>query len=284
MADIRTWLDKGNKSSLRMPQLLPILIRQARVETAITYGAVANELGVHHRAVQHIAGYIGHTLAAVGAKHGWKRRPPPPLHSLIVNEITRLPGRGINGFMAESYRKARGNDAKRAVLKAVYAAAHNYPHWAELCAMLAVPLDDTALADAVEKARRTRGRGGEGPAHLALKLFVRDNPHIVGLAPGSPRGKEECPTASGDCVDVVFERRRLRFAVEVKPHHASEGDMVRGVFQCLKYRVILEAETALEGEDRAVRVLLVLGGAPTEKVIGVANRLGIPLKSNVRIG
>ena len=281
MTEIRTWLDKGDKSSQRMPRLLPILIRQAHLEVPITYGAAALELGVHHRAIHHIAGYIGYTLAAIGAKRGWKRRPPPPLHALIVNDITRLPGRGINGFMEGSYRRAKGNDAKRAVLKAVYAAARNYPHWAELCTMLAVPFNDGVLADAVEKARGTSGRGGEGPAHLALKLFVRDNPHIVGLAPGSPAGKDEYPTASGDWVDVVFERRGLGLAVEVKPHHAPEGDMLRGVFQCLKYRIVLEAEAALKGEDMAVRALLVLGRAPTEKVVEVANRLGVSLKSNV---
>lgn len=36
MNDIRAWLDKGDRTSERMPMLLPLLIRQARLETAIS--------------------------------------------------------------------------------------------------------------------------------------------------------------------------------------------------------------------------------------------------------
>jgi hypothetical protein len=59
VTNIREWLNKGDKSSARMTRLLPILIRQARLETEITYGDVARELGVHHRAVHRVAGHIG---------------------------------------------------------------------------------------------------------------------------------------------------------------------------------------------------------------------------------
>lgn len=59
--------------------------------------------------------------------------------------------------------------------------------------------------------------------------------------------------------------------------------MLRGVFQCLKYRAVLTAEAALDGERIATHVLLVLGGAATGEVISVANRLGIPVLENVAI-
>lgn len=283
MADIREWLDRGDKSSARMTQLLPILIRQARLELPITYGDVARELGVHHRAVHHIAGYIGFTLATVAERRGWTKRRPPPLHALIVNDITKLPGTGIDGFLSELYQRAASKPEKRAVLKAIYADASTYSHWSELCTLLDIPCDDDALAPAVEKARRSQGRGGEGPHHLALKTYVSENPQVVGLAAGSPAGVVEWPTASGDRIDIVFERRGLRLAVEIKPHHASVGDMLRGVFQCLKYRAVLTAEAAVAGEVIETRALIVLGGAATAEVIAVANRLGIPIRENVQI-
>ena len=284
VSDIREWLDRGDKSSGRMPDLLPVLIRQARLETPITYGDVALELGVHHRAVHHIAGYIGFTLAAVSEQRGWAKRPPPPLHALIVNHVTRLPGSGINGFLSKTYQKADSNQKRRAVLKAVYADARNYSHWSELCELLSIPFDEGVLAGAVEKARRSRGRGGEGPHHLALKRHVAENPNLVGLATGSRHGIMEWPTAAGDSVDVVFERRGLRLAVEVKPHHASEGDTLRGVFQCLKYRVVLEAQAALADERIDTRVLLILGGSATAQVLEVAHRLGIAVLENIGDG
>ena len=277
MDNLRTWLDKGDKSSERIPKLFPILIRQAQLETPITYGDAARELGIHHRAIHHIAGYIGLTLAEVATKKGWTYRPPPPLHSLIVNDITRLPGPGINGFMAATYRNAATDDEKRAILKAVYSSARTYEAWEELCDLLAISLKTETLAEAVEDARNSKGRGGEGKEHHALKMYIRDNPHVVGLLRGSPIGNVEYPTASGDRIDVVFNRRQLRLAVEVKSHRSSEGDMLRGVFQCLKYRVILEAEAALANENIAVVVRLVLGGTATPKVISVANRLGVTI-------
>lgn len=266
-----------------MVELLPILIRQSTTGKPLTYGDVARELGVHHRAVHHIAGYIGYTLSAVGARRGWTRRRPPPIHALIVNEITQLPGQGIDGFLSKPYQDARSNQEKRALLEAVYHDARRYVHWPELCALLKVPLEEGALASAVEKARRAKGRGGEGPHHLALKTYVSQNPQVVGLAFGSPAGRVEQGTAAGDCVDILFERRGLRLAVEIKPSHASDGDMLRGVFQCLKYQAVLTAEAALDGERIATRVLLVLGGRATGEVISVANRLGIPFLENIAI-
>lgn len=171
-----------------MVELLPILIRQASLSKPLTYGDVARELGVHHRAVHHIAGYIGFTLRAVGARRGWTRRRPPPIHALIVNEITQLPGQGIDGFLSQPYQDAGSNQEKRALLEAVYYGARHYAHWPELCSLLNVPLDEDALAGAVEKARRAKGRGGEGPHHLALKTYVSQNPHVIGLAFGSRAG------------------------------------------------------------------------------------------------
>lgn len=281
MADIRKWLDKGNKSALRMPLLLPLLIRQARLETPITYGDAAKELGLHHRAIDRIAGYIGFTLEAIGSSRGWKRRPPPPLHSLVVNDLTHLPGRGINGFMSSAYKAAKSREKKRAVLKAVYSDLRNYDHWDELCGLLGIPLAGQSLDDAVEKAVKSKGRGGEGPEHRALKLYVASHPELVDLLDGSADGIPEFPIASGDRIDVIFERRNLRLAVEVKPERASDGDKLRGVFQCLKYRTVLEAQSALSETSYKVRVALVLGGIVPSEVIKVANRLGITVIDQV---
>lgn len=281
MSDIRKWMDKGNKSANRIHALLPLLIRQARLETPITYGDVATELGMHHRGVDRVAGYIGWTLEAVGKSRGWKRRPPPPLHSLVINDTTRLPGQGINGFMSSTYMKAKSRSTKRAVLKAVYAELNDYPHWDELCALLEVPMAASDLSNAVNKARKSRGRGGEGPEHKALKEYLQSHPEIAGLPVGSDDGEPEYPLASGDRVDVVFKRRHLRVAVEVKPERASDGDKLRGVFQCLKYRTVLEAESALGDNPFKVRVLLIIGGSIPLEVTQVANRLGVEVIGGV---
>ena len=47
--------------------------------------------------------------------------------------------------------------------------------------------------------------------------------------------------ASADRVDVVFRGLQETVAIEVKSIDSNEADLRRGVFQCIKYRAVLEA-------------------------------------------
>ncbi len=55
-------------------------------------------------------------------------------------------------------------------------------------------------------------------------------------------GKNEHQLSSGDRLDAYFDNGRLRLAVEVKASHASDDEIMRGVYQCIKYRAVLRAE------------------------------------------
>lgn len=87
--------------------------------------------------------------------------------------------------------------------------------------------------------------GGESPQHLALKLHVRDNPDCLGLGL-TRKGKEEYVLPSLDGIDVLFRTAKRTYAVEVKPRNCGEAEHRRGLYQCVKYRALLEAE-ALDG-------------------------------------
>lgn len=81
----------------RARRALPLLVRQAQSGRAITYKALAEELGMPNpRNVNYVLGSIGQTLALISAE--WEV-PVPRIQSLVVNKSTGLPGEGISEFM-----------------------------------------------------------------------------------------------------------------------------------------------------------------------------------------
>lgn len=286
MPKYMTWIDKGNVSAERVLPLFAILVRQARLQQTMTYGDVAEELGVHHRGVDKIAWYLGLTLNALGKTRDWRSSPPPQLQALIVNKVTRIPGHGIDGFMWDSWKRAKTIDRKRAILKAVLVELAQYPYWADVAEALGadeVPADLSDLSDLVDAAKNAKKRGGEGPEHKALKKHVAANPALLGLSAAHPPGKTERPLASGDRVDVVFRHKRSVLAVEVKPASATDGDMARGVFQCIKYRHVLEAQSGLAKKPYAVDTRLVLGRSAPAGIKVLAASLGVAIIDTIRV-
>lgn len=282
MKEVFQWVDGSTISAERARRALPILVRQARAERPITYLDLSRELGMsHHRPVRYAAGHVGYALQALARQPGWKRRPPPPLQSLVVNKGTGLPGSGVNEFMGRAFRQAQTRRQREAALNGVYAQIYSYPHWEELLELLEIDPAPAALDDEVEEATRAGGRGGEGPEHKALKDYVSATPALLSLPAGHKPGRKEFPLPSGDSVDVVFEGRGLKTAVEVKSHISSDGDVARGLFQCLKYRTVLEAQSAISATKFEVVVRLVLGKAFPPKLIALRNSLGITVIDNV---
>lgn len=282
MDNVREWLDKGVISAERARRALPILVRQARAEQPITYKDLSIELGMdHHRPVKTPAGYIGYTLNAIGNTRGWKRRPPPPLQSLVVNKHSGFPGSGVDGFMSAAYREAQTQRQKTAALKGVHSQLYAYPHWEELLDYLELDPAPLTLDNILRKAINAKGRGGEGPEHRLLKDYIVKNPFIVGLPPAHASGSPEFGLPSGDRVDVVFVGNGLKTAVEVKSCISSEDDIARGLFQCLKYRVVLEAQAALSASPFDVCVFLVVGKKFPESLLPLKNSLGVSVIDRV---
>jgi hypothetical protein len=113
-----------------------------------------------------------------------------------------------------------------------------------------------------------------------LKEFIAANPQVVGLPTGL-RGELECPLPSGDCVDVLFENGDAWIAVEVKARHSPEADVVRGIFQCIKYQAVVEAyQTSLDLPPDA-RAILVLEAPLPPRLIPLKNMLGVEVLDQV---
>lgn len=85
------------------------------------------------------------------------------------------------------------------------------------------------------------GGGGESPFHEALRLWVTANPSTVAPNYASAKAKTEVPLLSGDRVDSVFYGKDRIAVVEVKSWISNEDDVERGIYQCIKYRAVMEA-------------------------------------------
>jgi hypothetical protein len=119
-----------------------------------------------------------------------------------------------------------------------------------------------------------RGSGGESEHHLKFKEYIASNPQILGL-PRSLRYATEYGLPSGDTIDILFRHGDNWIGVEVKSHISDEADITRGIFQCIKYRAVLEAQLAALALPQNVRIVLVLERPFPSKLIPLRNLLGI---------
>lgn len=263
-------------------RILPVLVRQARSQRPMTYGAVAAEVGMsHHRPVQRAAGYIGYALDEIAGLRGWRRRPPPALQSLIINKETGLPGHGVNGFMSHQYQQARTNQQREAALLTAHAAIYAYPFWDDVMRVLDADPISADLEALTSEATASHGRGGEGPEHKALKEYVASMPSVVGLPTAHLPGTTEWRLPSGDSIDVVFKGPGRVLAVEVKSHISGPADIARGVYQCVKYRAVLEAQSSVAEDPFDVAVLLVIGSELPREALELANAFGVSIRDRI---
>lgn len=259
---------------------LPLLVRQAAAAKPIFYSALAEELGMPNpRNLNDVLGSIGQAMVRLSKQ--WNAKVPP-IQCLVVNKATGIPGEGIGWFLItkEDFGKLplrRQREIVQAELQHIYA----YPHWSEVLAELELQPASTDFTEEVTKASGGFG-GGESPEHRRLKEFVARNPTVIGLPKTTHVGEMEYHLPSGDCLDVSFKSRRLWVAAEVKSRLSDDADLVRGIFQCIKYQAILDAVLLSESKASDARAILVLEASLPESLKPLCNLLGIEVVDGVR--
>jgi hypothetical protein len=146
------------------------------------------------------------------------------------------------------------------------------------------PLADPASNESADQKNGGWG-GGESPQHKALKMFVVENPTVVG-ADDSWVAMDEYALRSGDSIDVFFKREDAWIAVEVKSavSDGSVDDYERGLYQVVKYRAVLEAQAKVDrpGAMPTLRVLLLLENQLPRHLCDTARQLGVEVLENVK--
>ena len=149
--------------------------------------------------------------------------------------------------------------------------AHRYGGWEALYEQLFGP----ARSGPVLRPRRRAG-GGEGPNHKALREWLRKHPECVDRRLRDVDSKTEVDLLSGDRVDVVYRTKSQVITIEVKSRDSNWSDLQRGIYQCVKYRAVMEAQEKEEKSGRRVRALLVTEIPLYADLDRIADRLDVP--------
>jgi hypothetical protein len=264
----------------RARRALPILVQQAGLGTSMTYSMLAKRMRMPNaRNLNYVLGSVGRTLQDLGRR--WHEKIPP-IQCLVVNKHSDLPGEGFLGFL----QRSRGTLSKVGLRRAIedeMDRAYRYPRWGEVLAALGLEaLGDGDVGSLVQQARFVRGRGAPGSkeslAHRQLKERIAADPRLVGLPRSMGPGVVEYKLPSGDVVDVLFEAHSRRIAVEVKSRISIDGDVARGMFQCVKYLAVLDAQDRADGANRRNEVLLACDRGLTPELSRLRRRLGVRVR------
>lgn len=263
----------------RARQALPILVRQAHACVPITYESLATEIDMPNpRNLNYVLGSIGQTLKTLSEE--WQI-DVPPIQCLVVNKNSGLPGIGVDGFLGEGVDyKQLSKEQRRRVVDGYLARVYAFSEWNTVLEYLSLKAAEGITGRYVELAAN-HGFGGEGEAHRILKEFVARNPEVLGLSKTTGPGITEYALPSGDFVDVVYAVRDEVVCAEVKPVTSSVSDVTRGLFQCVKYKAVMKAVTAVNGGRDHVRSVLVLGGALPAELVSLKNILGVDVVEKV---
>jgi hypothetical protein len=258
---------------------LPLLVRQAYAGSPLRYGELAAELGMPNpRNLNYVLGSIGQAIKNLSEL--W-RQDVPPIQAIVINKNTGLPGEGVGWFItgkegpwgsALDFRtlpKAKQRRLVEAALQEVFA----YPRWFDVLEALGLEAVRTDYQDIVSNASSFR-TGPETEEHRRLKEYVARTPQLVGL-PRRLIGETEYALPSRDTVDVLFGEQDDWVVAEVKSKLSPEADIVRGLFQCIKYRAVIEAYQASRALPQGARSVLVLQGVLPDRLVPLKNILGV---------
>jgi hypothetical protein len=115
---------------------------------------------------------------------------------------------------------------------------------------------------------------GESVYHKCLKQHILDNPHLLSIRNVVEKGTEQ-KLLSGDSVDVFITTADVSYVIEVKSRISSDDDLMRGIYQCLKYRVVLAAQQKSDPDDGSVVAKLVVERNPPADLCELARRLKV---------
>ncbi len=261
--DWDAWIPVTNEWTRRTaPMVLAVVLDRLKNNRGpISYGALASE--VFRRFGEPIQpnkqkygqplGASAHAAIAIGAQHGMK---VPALSIIVVREDIGYAGTGADWFVKRLHgRKLDLKDPVRLkILDAEARRVRNFgvEQWGKLerlLGLLPLPRQRRTKKDLGLPSKVDRYGGGESEKHKTLKRWVAENVGKFKEFGHYTEGRIEELLQSGDSVDVMLVGPSARLAVEVKASNASQKELTRGIFQCVKYRKTLEAEAHVYPRD-----------------------------------
>lgn len=276
--------DTSSKNAMWACKMIPVLIYWATVsKSPHTYGELSKAVGHHTDQIGRVLGLIDDVFNALK-----KARPEfkdmPTLNCLVISKTTKLPSNGFD-YVSHDYSSLT-EEQKADQMKRLNSEAYYYDRWDNvLDALELTPYkgsDNKAYEVSIRKGTFSK-HGSEGVKHKALKEYIYNHPECIGIKNVKHKEMEHI-LLSGDRLDVYFQLKDdTQIAVEVKSSISDNADILRGVYQCVKYEAILNAEQSVKGIHRQVKALLVLEGEMPISVASDAVALHVTFMENVTI-
>lgn len=234
--------------------MIPVLVYWAKKgQTEHTYGdlAIAIDNPKYHRLGKPLA-WLQNVIDALSESSS---RTIPTLNSLVRNKKKGIPSDGFS-FVSKKYTKL-DESGKRIFVDGLNSRACAYKHWDWVLSKLGLlpyePFTEKEL-DGI-KILTGKFRGGEGKEHKELKEYICTHPEAIDLKK-VVKAETEHLLPSGDKLDVYFELvDGTHVAVEVKPSTSDDSDITRGIFQCVKYKAIMDALQLVTHTDYAIKII-----------------------------
>lgn len=253
--------------------IIPILVGWAKAGvTDQTYGDLNKLIGYKSGLNSSIGHMLGSSDLVLKRLQELTGEDIPTPNSLVCNANSGIPSDGLSFVTKESYEEMSKDD-KRKFIKQLNAVAIHYDKWDWVLAQLGLkPAISTSDIEEI-RSGKVHGYGGEGAEHKELKEYIASHPELVGA---KENGITEYVLLSGDRLDVWFPNSQI--AVEVKPSTSPDSDVLRGLFQCVKYKATLDVEAAVMGEKPQAKAILVIGGHLSKSNQEIQRTLGISVK------
>lgn len=267
--------DAPGKNPIWAQKMIPVLIYWATIDNKPHYYSdLSKAVGHKTNQIGDVLGDIHNIFVELRKEKGFKDLPS--LNGMIISQRTKLPSHGFD--YVEPHYSQLSTEEKNKIVQKENERAMNYDKWDLVLDKLGLtPYKQPDNSEDKKKIRKgTFSKNcAEGPKHKALKEYIFEHPEAIGIKNVEYK-KMEYILLSGDRLDVYFRLKNgTQIAVEIKSEISDEADILRGIFQCVKYKHILNAEQKIESLHNPYKSILVLGGEmPSEKTpIAIALRV-----------
>lgn len=263
---------------------LPVLVRSVEEEKAriggdpreFTYTLLAEAVGQPGKAhpIHAALGILGSALKELELQHKSTFGKIPPIQLIVWSKGKGSPGARGFGFVDLSKEQVEEltPEARKALARDIRNQTIQYPNWRRVLQHLNLKPLTLRLPDisSITASIDTDGIGhGESETHKRFKYYLGEHYELLGLR-GEFLPTYEDKLLSGDQTDLQLHevQGNRRVCVEVKSRISNDNDLIRGVFQCIKYRGILAAqETYASARDANYRPKIVRAILATEREI-----------------
>lgn len=270
----------GSRSDDLIKRMIPVMILWAKYSWTEehTYTQLMEAIDAKSPRLGHQLGLIDDIFCDLSQKY---KTVIPTLNALISGSGKGIPSNGLD-YVDSIYSKL-SKEEKELFAKVKNQDAHNYDYtW--VLDKLGLKLPTNIPANEIESIRAaSRGcMSGESNYHKRLKEYISSNPEVISIY-SVTNVSTEYNLLSGDRLDVFIKTENEIWGIEVKSRISDDNDIIRGIYQCVKYKAVMEAEKALNPDTSIIKILLVVERDISPKLKSLASFLNVQFISDFKI-